>query len=108
MRPQARLPTLHAGQRTEIIYTLRIDFRRAINNTLGIMNDKHVLRSYREQRQLSRQQLADKLKCSFSLVQLIEDGHRQITPQKAVEWEPILGIPREKLCPQIFAKARAA
>lgn len=64
----------------------------------------HILRAYRTKNNLSRQELRVKLGCSYSLIQLIEDGRKRVTPEKAVQWETILGIPREKLCPEIFGK----
>jgi transcriptional regulator with XRE-family HTH domain len=65
----------------------------------------NILKTYREKQRMSRKQLAALLQCSVSLVQLIECGHRAITPINAVAWEAATGIPREDLCPAIFAKA---
>lgn len=69
--------------------------------------EKHPLVAYREQHKLTQQELADRLKVSRGLVSLIESGDRPITPQNAKDWETILGIPREKLCPEIFKRAAA-
>ena len=78
-----------------------------MNNTVRIVKTQNVLKSYREHNKLTRQQLRKKLRCSYSLVQLIECGYRQITPGKALECELILGIPREQLCPDIFGERAA-
>ena len=63
--------------------------------------------AYREAKKLTQQELADLLGVSRGLVSLIETEGRPITPENAVEWESILGIPREKLCPDVFKRARA-
>lgn len=67
----------------------------------------HPLVEYREKHGLTQQELADKLKVSRGLISLIESGERPITAQNAKDWEGILGIPREKLCPEIFGRAAA-
>jgi transcriptional regulator with XRE-family HTH domain len=67
--------------------------------------NKHILREYREQHDLTQHQLADMLGCSASMVAHIENEFRNISPERAIAWEPILGIPKEKLCPRIFAVA---
>lgn len=69
--------------------------------------DKHPLVAYREQHGLTQQELADKLDVSRGLVSLIESGERSITPENAKDWEGKIGIPREKLCPEIFGRAAA-
>lgn len=81
--------------------TVRIAFHFWICNTVG-MELKTIIKSYRKQHGLSRQDCAVKLQCSESFVQLIENGSRGISIDTATKWAPILGIPREKL---IFAKA---
>lgn len=73
-------------------------------NTVRIVKTPHPLKSYRTQHNLSREELAAKLGCSPQLIQLIECDHRRITPEKAVQWSPILGISRAKLCPDIFGR----
>lgn len=72
---------------------------------------RHPLLAYREKHHLSQQELADKLHVSRQLIGLIESGERRVSPDNAVEWEAILGIPREVLCPEVFgrkAESRAA
>lgn len=68
----------------------------------------HVLREYRETNQLTQAALAAKLSVSPAMVAHIENGLRGISPERALEWEPILGIPKEKLCPRIFSSAQSA
>lgn len=69
--------------------------------------DPNPLKAYREEHGLSQQELADLLDVSRGLVSLIETGERPITPANAKDWEPKLGIPREKLCPEIFGRQAA-
>lgn len=66
-----------------------------------------VLRAFRQRNNLSQAELAEILKCSTGLVSHIETGKRPITPKKAKDWEPLLGISREKLCPEFFGKRAA-
>ena len=61
------------------------------------------LRQYRQQHDLTQQQVADLLGVSRGLVSLIESGARPITPENAKEWESKLKIDRASLCPKIFA-----
>ena len=70
--------------------------------------NNHVLREYRESNQLTQAALAAKLEISPAMVAHIENGIRGISPERALAWEPILGIPKEKLCPRIFSNERAA
>lgn len=66
----------------------------------------HPLREYREKQALSQEELADKLGVSRQMVGLIEAGDRRITPEKALEWEGITGIPKEQLS-DVFKRAAA-
>lgn len=63
------------------------------------------LTKYRKQKKLSQHELAKVLDCSPALVSHIERGRRAISAEKALEWEPLLDIPREQLCPDIFRRA---
>ena len=63
----------------------------------------HPLREYREKNSLSQEQLAEKLGVSRQMVGLVEAGERPVTAANALKWEPITGIPKERLCPKIFA-----
>jgi transcriptional regulator with XRE-family HTH domain len=68
----------------------------------------HILKTYRQSKNLSRRQLAERLEVSHILVASIEAGHRRITPENAKKWEPILGINRAMLCPEVFGESEAA
>lgn len=68
----------------------------------------HPLREYREKHDLSQQDLADKLGVSRQMVGLIETGERSITPENALEWEKLIPLTKEVLCPDIFLRRRAA
>lgn len=37
-----------------------------------------------------------------STVRSWENGHRPITAERAVEFERVIGIPRDRLCPKVF------
>lgn len=63
---------------------------------------KSILEEYREKNGLSQKALADLLCVSQSLVCQIEAGNKPITARRAKEWEPVLGIPRQQLCPEFF------
>lgn len=67
----------------------------------------HPLRVYREKEGLSQEELADRLGVSRQMVGLIETGERAITPENALEWEKVIPVSKEKLCPRIFGKAAA-
>lgn len=70
-------------------------------NTTGMTNN--ILREYRETNGISRAELADQLGISLSMVAHIENSIRGISPERAISWSKLLGIPKEKLCPRIFA-----
>lgn len=63
------------------------------------------LLSYRQRNHLTQEELADILGVSRALISLIETGARPITPENARDWEPLLGMPRKQLCPEIFKAA---
>lgn len=76
-----------------------------------------ALRSYREKKKLSQEQLAERLKAGRStarlrvsrrLVGMWETGERAITAEWAVEIEKILGINRVLHRPDLFRKRMAA
>ena len=68
---------------------------------------QNPIQKYRDANKLTQQELANKLKVSRQLISFIESGKRPITPQNAKDWESILGIPRERLCPEIFRRVTA-
>ena len=37
----------------------------------------------------------------------IENGRRRVTPERAIEWERLIGIPRGELCPEVFGDTSA-
>lgn len=63
----------------------------------------HPLSEYRKQAGLTQGELAKRLKVSRQLIGMIEAGERDVTPQKAKQWEMLTGIPRARLCPEVFA-----
>jgi len=65
----------------------------------------HIFTSYREKHGLTQGDLAQKIGVSRQMVNFIENGERNITPENADEWGRILGIPREKLHPVFKAVA---
>jgi transcriptional regulator with XRE-family HTH domain len=67
----------------------------------------HPLRAYREKLGLSQEDLAEKLGISRQMIGFIETGERKVTPRNALDWEKLIPVPKEKLCPEIFGKAAA-
>lgn len=65
------------------------------------------MKAYREQAGLSQEELAEKLGVSRQMVGFIETGERSVTPQKALEWEKLIPLSKEVLCPDIFGQAAA-
>lgn len=65
------------------------------------------IQSYRKTQNLTQRALAEKLGVSQGLISGIENGTKLITPQKARDWESILNVPREVLCPHIFDRRRS-
>lgn len=64
------------------------------------------LKAYREANGLSQEDLALKLGVSRQMIGLIETGERRITPEKALEWAEITGIPKEEMS-DVFKRAAA-
>ena len=68
---------------------------------------ENPLKAYREAKQLSQQEVADKLGVSRQMVGFLENGEREFTPEMAVKIEKELGIPREEILPELFRRAAA-
>jgi len=68
------------------------------------MNSEHPLRSYRKSKDLTQEQLASLLGVSYATINHIENLRRRITPERALCWEKKLGLPKEQLCPEVFAQ----
>lgn len=62
------------------------------------------LKSYREERGLSQQELAAQLDVSRQLVGLLETGAREFTAAMCVRIEERLGIDRAKCRPDLFQR----
>lgn len=76
--------------------------------TLGSIMKDHPLRTYRNSIGITQEQLADVLGVSFALVNHIENGRRRVTPENAIEWEKIIPLAKESLCPEIFVSDKKA
>lgn len=63
------------------------------------------LRTYREENNLTQQDVADKLKVSRGLIAQLECGAKPYTPEMSVLIEKKLGIPRERFRPDMFERA---
>ena len=63
------------------------------------------LKVYRDDNQLSQQDIADKLGVSRQLVGMLETGERTYTADMAVLIEKKIGIPRVKFRPDLFEMA---
>lgn len=68
---------------------------------------EHPLASYLVEKEMTQEQLAVVLGVSYATVNHILNGRRRITPEKAIEWEKKIGIPRASLCPEIFGQEAA-
>ena len=62
----------------------------------------NIIKQYRREHRLSRAEFAQQAQCSVSFVGHLERGIRTLSPEKAMEWEKRLGIPREKLRDDIW------
>jgi transcriptional regulator with XRE-family HTH domain len=62
------------------------------------------LKSYREEKGLSQQEVADKLGVSRPMVGFLENGERAFSARMAVLMEKKLSIPRSKVRPDYFEK----
>lgn len=63
------------------------------------------LKAYRDEKDLSQQQLADKLGVSRAMVSMLEVGGRPYTADMCLLIEKRLRIPRERMRPDLFEKA---
>lgn len=63
------------------------------------------LREYRDDKKLTQQDIADKLKVSRGLIAQLEVGAKSYTAEMAVLIEKRLGIPRERFRPDLFVRA---
>lgn len=68
------------------------------------MNINNPIKDYRASKGWSLKRLADRLGVSVQLISHIENGRRQITAEKAVDWELRTGgeITRYELRPDLF------
>ncbi len=62
------------------------------------------LKTYRDEKKLSQQQLGDKLGISRQMVGMLETGERDFTPEMCLTIEKKLGIPREEILPEFFVR----
>ena len=84
----------------------RLRVRRQADTMGSMCADIHPLRSFREQNNnMTQGELAELLGVSRALVSHIECGIRRIDPFVVREWSEKTGIPREKLCPEVFGEA---
>jgi len=62
----------------------------------------HPLKRYRETQGLSREGMAQKLRCTVGMVAHIENGVRRARPETAMKWEKRTGIPRSVFRPDLW------
>lgn len=65
------------------------------------------LRAYREENNLTQQEVADRLDVSRGLIAQLETGDKRYTADMAVLIEKRLGIPRERFRPDLFNREAA-
>lgn len=63
------------------------------------------IRAYRHANNIRAEDLAKQLDISESMLRSIENGHRGVTPEMAVEIERVIGIPRAEFHPKLFGVA---
>lgn len=80
----------------------------SVTDTICITMHKpsHVLREYRQKHGLSCADVGKLLGIAEPTARSLENGNRRITPEMAVEIEKALGIPRQKLVPDLFESRR--
>ncbi len=61
-----------------------------------------LIKTKREQRGLSRKDLADAVGVKEAMIAHVENGHRGVSPKRAGAYEVALGIPKRDLCPEVF------
>jgi len=66
------------------------------------MNIGKLIKQKREEKGLSRRELAESVGVKEAMISHIENGKRKVSPMRAASYEQALGIPRETLCPQVF------
>lgn len=71
-------------------------------DTLRIgMEQKHALKTYREQNNLSRTEVAKRIGITLGMVAHIENGVRKPSPELALKAESV-GIPKNVLRPDLW------
>jgi len=68
---------------------------------------EHPFKAYRAAKSLSQEELGALLGVSRGMISLIEIGARPINAKKARDWEVLTGIPKERLCPEVFGEQAA-
>jgi transcriptional regulator with XRE-family HTH domain len=67
------------------------------------MNIQKLITKKREDLGLTQGQLAELIGVKPAMVSHLENGRRSLSPARAKAIEKALGIPREKLLPEVFA-----
>lgn len=62
----------------------------------------HPIKKYRLANGLTQGQLAEILGVSDATITHIENCRRRVTPKNALEWEKLIPITKDILCPEIF------
>lgn len=60
------------------------------------------IRKAREKLGWSQRELGEAVGVKEAMISHIENGIRSVSPRKAANFERALGIPRVKLCPEVF------
>lgn len=69
------------------------------------MNIGKLIKEKREEKGLSRRQLAEAVGVKEAMVSHVENGFRKVKPSRAAKYESALGIPKETLCPDVFGQS---
>lgn len=73
-----------------------------MSNTIRMEIGK-LIKLKREEKGLSRRQLALAVGVKEAMISHVENGIRGVSPKRAADYEQVLGIPRRELCPQVFS-----
>ena len=66
------------------------------------MNIGKLIKTKREEKGLSRRQLAEAVGVKEAMISHVENGERGVAPKRAAKYEAALGIPKRDLCPEVF------
>jgi len=85
-----------------------LNFTYLDDNGLKKLTAGEKLRRERQRRGWSQPLVARAMGLTHAQISRLENGHSAITPERAVAFEELFGIPREALLPDLFIDRRIA